>query len=144
MAKLSTQGVELRIGDGASSETFTKLAQVQGFSGLGSTRTEIDATDLDSEAFEFVMGLADSGNITATVHFDPKDSQQDSLFIENQAASPELKNYQVGFDNGSPESTVTFAAYVQGFEVDIQTDSLIQATVTFRVSGAYTKENWAT
>lgn len=144
MAKRSTQGVELRIGDGASSETFTKLAQVENIDGAGSTRTEITTTDLDSTATEFVMGLIDSGNITLPIYFDPLDSQQDALFIENQAANPELKNYQLGFNVGSPEATLDFSAYVQGFEFGVTTDDVQRATVTLRVSGPYTKNNWAT
>lgn len=144
MAKNNTVGVELRVGDGASTESFTAIGQVTDLAFDPGSKTELDSTDLASVAEEIKMGLQRGGSTTFTLHLDPKLAAHKDLFDEFNASDPNTKNYQIGLNNGSPESTITGAFYVQGFSIDLQTDALQTASLTLRRSGAITIANWAT
>lgn len=139
MAKYSTQGVELRYGDGGSSETFTAIAQISDFNiNLGS-KTVLDATDLDSVREEKVMGLARGAQATFTIFYDPADTTHQFLQTEFNDPSPSVVNYQVGLDTGaSPEPTINFSGYVNGFEVGSTVDSLQTVNVTLELTGSIT------
>ena len=142
MAKNNTVGVELRVGDGASPEEFTVIGQVTDLAFDPGSKTELDATDLASVAEEIRMGLQRGGNITYSLHLDPKLAAHKDLFDEFNATDPDPKNYQIGLNNGSPESTITVPCFVQGFSIDLQTDALQTASLTLRRSGAITPANW--
>ena len=145
MAKYSTQGVELRYGDGASSETFTAFAQVSDLNINLGNKTVLDATDLASVREEKVMGLSRGAQATFTIFFDPADTTHSFIKDEFNTASPTLKNYQVGLDTGaSPEPIIGFSGYVNGFELGSSVDSLQTANVTLELSGAITFTGFAT
>ena len=57
-AKIGTKS-SFAIGDGGDPEAFTTIAEVQRFSGPAQTVAEQEATSLDSDAKEYIAGLAD-------------------------------------------------------------------------------------
>jgi len=61
---LESQGMELKIGDGASPEVFAAISEIKTFTGPGGSATVIDVTDLSSAAKEKRMGLADEGQLS--------------------------------------------------------------------------------
>ena len=142
MAKRTTQGVELRLSNGESPEVFTAIAQVGDVNPSLGSKTEIDATDLASVAEEIILGLRRGGSITCTLHFDPKLNAHKDLFDEYIDPTPTARRYQIGFNTGSPEATLTAEFFVQGFDLGLATDDIQSADVTLRLTGGIETANW--
>ena len=75
MGALATQGITVKVGDGAMTEVFTTIAEVTGFSGPTTEAAEIETTTLSSTAKEFIAGLVDNGEVTLEVNAVVKDTQ---------------------------------------------------------------------
>ena len=138
MATYQTQGCTLAVGNGdGPPETFDNVGEVQSISGPDGTAPEIDTTSLSSTARTFNMGLPEEGNVTLEVNLDPDDAQQTEL--RTKRAAQTVNNYQITLTD-SPATTLTFAAYVTGFSVNVAIDDVIKASITLRITGAVT---WA-
>ncbi|MEO1035227.1 MAG: hypothetical protein AAFX44_06660 [Pseudomonadota bacterium] len=146
MAKFAAQGAELRIGaatdNGATlpgSDTFTKIGNVQGFSGPSGTKPEIDVTDLDSAGKEFLAGLPDFGSVTFTGWFNEADAAQDTLWSDFVGNSP-LRNIQIVLPN-TEATTLDVLGYVSELSVDTQTEQGVQLNGSIRLSGGLAKSS---
>jgi len=135
-------GVLLSRGDGASPEVFTKIAELIDLSTPSMTKDQVEATHTDSpDSFrEFIPGLKDGGEFSATVNFLPGNATQNNDsggaindFI-NQTAS---RNWRITFP-GSPTMTWTFKATVIGLQVNTPMDDRMTMEVNFKVAGAPT------
>lgn len=131
---LEAQGMELRIGNGASPEVFTAISEISTFSGPGGAATVIDVTDLSSLAKEKRMGLADEGQLSFTINYIPNDTQHSLL--RTQRANRQETNFKLIFTDDSPSTTWSFAAFVTGFSVTAAVDGVVQANVTLEITGA--------
>lgn len=130
---LESQGMTIKRGDGASPEAFTVIPEVRSITGPDGSATEIDVTDLSSSAKEFRMGLQDNGSITLDMMYIPANTVHAGLRLDRENRT--LRNFQLVFTD-SPPTTWDFAAYVQGFSVTNEVDSVTNASVTLRISGA--------
>jgi len=133
-------GTQLKMGDGAASEVFTKIAEVRSIQGPTSTFDVLDATSHDSlnNTREFVAGLIDPGELTFEVLFDPGAVTHDAttgLIAKHQARTE--TNFQLLFLDST---LVTFAALVTNFEPSEPHDDLQVASVTLKITGTIT---WA-
>ena len=63
-------GVKFFRGNGASAETFTAVPGLTEISGVGQDNSLVDATDFDSQAKEYVLGLPDGVEINLTFNDD--------------------------------------------------------------------------
>jgi hypothetical protein len=133
---LESQGMQLKIGDAASPEVFTAIAETSNIDGPGGSATVIDVSDLDSTAREKRLGLNDEGQISFTINYIPSNTQHAAL--RTARANRTLKNFQLGFTD-SPQTTWSFAAYVNGFTISNSVDGVTQANVTLEVSGSITE-----
>ncbi len=133
---LTSQGVTIGVGDGASPEVFTTIAEVKSIDGPGGQANEIDVTDLSSTAKEFALGLQDEGDITLDINYIPGNTQHAQLRSDRAAGTS--RNYRITFTD-SPATTWTFAAYVKGFSISNAVDNITGASVTLRVSGSITE-----
>lgn len=133
---LSSQGMTLGVGDGASPEVFTSVAEIKSVDGPGGQANEIDVTDLSSTAKEFQLGLQDEGDITLDINYIPANTQHAQLRSDRAAGT--IRNYQITFTD-SPATTWTFAALVKGFSISNGVDGITGASVTLRVSGSITE-----
>lgn len=131
---LEAQGMELRIGNGASPEVFTAISEISTFSGPGGAATIIDVTDLSSLAKEKRMGLADEGQLSFTINYIPNDTQH--ALLRTQRANRQETNFKLIFTDDSPSTTWSFAAFVTGFSVTAAVDGVVQANVTLEITGA--------
>ena len=66
-AAKSAQGVQLKSGDGAGPEVFTKIGELKDISGPDEASDQLDATSLDSTSKEFIGGLRDGGEVKCAV-----------------------------------------------------------------------------
>ena len=135
MTAISSQGVQLKRGNGAQPEVFTSIGQIVTFSGPGGTATVIDATHLGSTAKEKVMGLADEGQLTFDIQYDPANVQHKAL-IDDRADKVARSFMLVLADADASE--IEFTAYVTGFSIEGGVDALVMASVTLEITGAIT------
>lgn len=132
---LKTQGTTLKVSDGASPEVYTAIGEISNISGPDGTAPEIDVTDMDSTAKEYLLGLPDEGNVTFNVFFVPQDTQHAQLWSDKTSGT--ARNYRITMTD-SPQSTLTFSARVSGLSLDFGTDAATTGSVTLRISGSVT------
>jgi len=149
MAELKTQGVELFLLDSTDSgNQVRKVAKVTSISGIGGSAGEIDITNFDSTAKEFLVGLKDSGSVTVNFNYDPQDASHSTLLgleggdnkrfvIAGSEAGTDV-TYTSTFVIPTDRTTIDFTAGVQSMPFDLATDDVYRGTITLRVSGAYT------
>ena len=122
-------GSSLKLGNGASPEVFTTIGEVLRCGPIGSTTPEVDVTNLDSTAKEYIGGLPDG----ASVEFEGnwiKSAQQTSL----RAAPGTTHNFTMEWSD-SPASSASFAMVILGFNMG---DTTPEGQLTFSVSGRIT------
>jgi predicted secreted protein len=135
-------GVHLARGDGASPEVYTNLAELIDLTTPSMTKDQVEATHTDSpDGFrEFIPGLKDGGEFSATCNYAPGNATQGNAsggalndFI-NETSS---RNWRITFP-GSPATTWTFKATIIGYEIATPMDDRITITISFKVAGAPT------
>lgn len=129
MAGLDAYGTQLkRSADGGT--TFTAIANVTSFSGPAAERETYDVTAHDgADNFRnFVGGLANGGEVSVEVNYDPND--HDTLYGDLSAASP--LDYKMSSPAGEEWA---FKAIMTGFEREFPVDDKMTATITWQVSG---------
>lgn len=149
MPTLKTQGTEIFILDDTNSgNEVRKLARVTGGTGVGGEAGEIDITDLDSVAREFVTGLKDNGTVSLDLNWDPTDDSHQELEalvggdnVEFMICGSEAETdptYSSTFTAPSSRTTLHFTGGVRSFTKDFSTDEVWRGSVSIRVSGDIT------
>ena len=129
---------------GTPAGEFIRVGGVSAINDIRSgTAAEIDVSDLQSTAKEFVTGLADNGSMTLTGFYDPNDEGQRTL--ETLRETGAINSYRIGVRNaisvGSPTgfTTFSFSGFVQTFPISLGVDAAVTFTVTVRITGPITK-----
>jgi len=149
MATLKTQGTELYILDSTNSGAeVEKIGNVTGFSGVGGTAGEINTTNFDSTAQEFVAGLKDNGTVSVNIDWDPADASHVSLdalvggsnvrFLVACSEAATDPTYSSDYTLPTDRTTLDFNGSVLSFQKDAGTDDVWRGTLQIRVSGAIT------
>lgn len=134
-------GVILAYEDGAS---YRRVGYVKDVNGPGMKRDVVDVTNHDSpNGFkEFLAGLADPGEVTFTINFDPTNaSHNQTTGLMALLSEVTTRNWQLimPIDASSGKKWgYTFAALVTGFEPKGPVEEAITADVTLKVAGAVT------
>ncbi len=123
---------KIEITDGSTKVQIKGLTQFAGLS--GGSASVIDVTDLDSDAKEKMIGLADEGQVTLTLNYLPADPGQ--VALEEARLSGELSEFVITMRNGT---VFSFSAAVLSFEKSGGVDAVITGSVTLEVSGLVTK-----
>jgi hypothetical protein len=129
-----------------------KVACATGISGLGGAGDQIDTTCLDSQEMEYARGMKNPGQVTVPVNFIPQSAAHQALIDLDDSAGivswmivlSDQANTPTTLDsNGrlvSPgATTVEFLAYVADFNIEMQTNEIVRATLTLQRSGP---RNW--
>ena len=99
--------------------------------GFDGTATEIDVTNLQSTAKEFLIGLQDFGNVTLSIWLVSDTGQTKLRSLKTAAAAAA---YTISLSDGS---VAAFAALCKQFSFDAGgPDSAVKGNVTLRVTGA--------
>jgi hypothetical protein len=130
---LESQGMEIKIGDGNSPETFTAIPEIKTFTGPGGSAAVIDVTDLSSAAKEKRMGLADEGQLSFTINYIPTNTEHEAL--RDARATRVETNFQMVFTDDSPSTVWDFSGFVTGFAVSGAVDGVVEANVTIEITG---------
>lgn len=128
-------GVSINRGDGASSEVFTAIAEINTINFTGMTQDTIDVTTMDSSGGydEFITGFKNSGECTFNMNFTTVNFAQMKTDFEAVVS----KNYRVIFaDTGLTQ--FNFAALCTGLGMPIPLRDKISVDVTLKITGAIT------
>jgi predicted secreted protein len=130
---IKAQGTELQLGSG-SPVSYTKIPEINSFSGPGGSVSVIDVTDLSSAAKEKLAGLNDNGQLSFELNFIPSDAQHIALRAAKEAGT--TQNFKLVFVD---DTEWTFTAVVTGFSVSGAIDGVVKASVTLEISGEITE-----
>src|ERR1051325_2584261 len=129
----SAQGTLVKRGNGATVEVFTAIPDVKTIGGPTGSSDLLEATNLDSTAKEYVLGLADSGEIRLGLNWDPTSTQHQGLFTDWQNRT--RRNFKIIFsDTGAAD--FSFAAFVQNYEISGGANAIVEASITLKITGA--------
>ena len=132
---LSAFGTLLKIGDGASSETFTTIAEVTDIGGpeLALEISEVTSHSSTNGWKEKIGALLDGGQVSFSINYIPTNSTHNNTngLIADMVART-LRNFTLTF----PQATVwSFSALVVGFSPTEPIDNGLTADVTLEISG---------
>jgi hypothetical protein len=146
---IETKGTKLYFAVSASE--ILKVACATGIQGLGGAGNQIDKTCLDSVEMEYFRGMKDPAEITVPVNFIPRSAAHQALQDLDESGDTISWMIVLSDQTGAPTSldsdghlvspgstTVEFLAYVSDFQIDIQTNEIVRATLTLQRSGAKT------
>ena len=122
-------------GGTATPVQWTKVGNVRSYNGFDGAASEIDRTNFDSTAKEFILGLVDPGHFGVEVDQDNSDAGQIALMTAQVTGL--IKNFKLLLPNGN---SATFAGYVKKFSSQGAVDQAIRRSADLRISGAVT---WA-
>lgn len=129
-------GATLGLGSGASPQVYTTIAEVLRCGPIGSTNPEVDVTNLDSTAKEYIAGLADGNTVDFDVNWIAGNTEQASLRTSQAAGS--TVNLRMVWQT-SPNTIAQFDLVLLGFEMGETTaEGQITASVSGRISGSIT------
>ncbi len=134
---ISAFGTLLKMGDGATPESFTTIAEITEIGGPALSLERLDATHMQSTGGwkEKIGGLLDGGEVTFSIQYVPTHATHNaSTGLISRMVAKSVDNYQLVFPDAS-STTWTFAALVAGFEPDAPHDGKLTADVTLDISG---------
>ena len=131
---ISAFGTSLKIGDGASTEVFTALAEVTGITGPGMSMDTVDIISHTAAGGwkEYAGGLLDGGEIKLELNFLPANTSQHLLTTAMAARTK--KNFKIEFPD-TAHTTWTFSAFVTNFEPSAPVDGKLSASATLKITG---------
>lgn len=124
--------------------------QVSNASGLGGSKSDIDITNFDSDAKEFLVGLEDPGTLSLDLVFDPTNlSHQDLIKLKDGGTRNPMilclsdgttaPTYSAGAITApTGRTSASFLASVQQVQFDVAKDGAVMAKVNLRLSGSIT------
>ena len=131
---LKSQGTTFGVGDAASPEVFTTIADVVTIEGPSLSAEAIPVTDLSSARAQYIDGLPDEGEVTLELNFIPGNTQHAALRTDLNAGTS--KNYRITFTD-SPATTWTFPALVTAApSPSSAVNDKLTGSVTLRLTGA--------
>lgn len=127
-------GATLKLSDGASPEVYTTIAEVLRCGPIGSTNPEVDVTNLDSTAKEYIAGLADGNTVDFDVNWVAGNTQQTAL--RTAAAAGTTKSLEMTWQT-SPTTVATFSLVILQFEMGETTpEQQVMASMSGRITGS--------
>lgn len=130
-------GVSLAVSDAAPAVTpINVIGSIMSFTPPNVTRDIIDVTTSSSPnmAREFIAGLIDYGEAGAEMLWDINSASDALLRAISLERTP--RTWRATFTQYSPSRTVTFLAFLTGYEKGIPLDDKMSATITLKVTGA--------
>lgn len=130
-------GITLAVSNAAPAVDPTNvIGDVMNFTPPSPTRDIVDVTSSSSANMtrEFIAGLVDPGEATFELVWDLGDAKDVTLRAISIERTP--RTYRATFNQYSPVRTVTFVAFMTGYERATPLDDKMTATVTLKVTGA--------
>lgn len=136
---LAAYGVLLKVGNGATSETFTTVAEVRDIEGPELQLEAKEVTSHDSGGWrEYIGTLLSGGEVSFDLNFIPSNATQSySAGLIKDMVDRTKRNFQIIFPTTSP-TTWAFTALVTGFKPSSAVEDELTAEVTLQITGAPT------
>lgn len=128
---VSAQKSKLEIGTVADPAVFTKIGGLKTFTGFDGAASDIDTTDLDSDAKESMPGLQDFGAFNFDVNRNLTDPGQ--LACEAARAAQETVPWRLTLPDGR---IATWNGYVKTTPLQGGVDAVLAGSFTTKISGA--------
>lgn len=135
MTELARTGIggTLEVGNGASPEVFTAIAEIVSVDGPSLSIEEKDATTLDSGGVkQSIPGLVDYGQLDIELLF-TKHSTHTAL--RNDATARAERNYRITFPT-SPTTIGAFSGYVNKWGQNMNPNDPMRANVGLKINSA--------
>lgn len=135
-------GTLFKVGNGASTEVFTTVANVVSITLSGRSVEEVDFTHLASDAGfrEFRAGFKDPGELSMTLHYNPSNATHNGATgLESRLLSGALFNWQIDMSGAGFAYILSGTGYVSGGDFTFSGEDPITYDVTVRVSGDITE-----
>ena len=138
------QGSLLAVEDAIGSAIFVNIAEALTIGGPSQERAEVDVTNMDSPGafLEFIAGLADPGEVTFGINYNPQQnpSHDDSgTGVVALFGNREVREWRLRL-NMSPDNTVDvkFTAFVRSIPLTVEPATQTRMDITLRVTGVVT------
>jgi hypothetical protein len=122
-------------GGTATPVAWTQIKNIKTFSGMDGSATDIDTTNLQSTAKEFLQGLQDEGAFAMELDLDTADAGQIALLAARTAGT--AKSIKLTLPNAA---TATFTGYVKKASASGGVDAPLKRSVDIKITGPVT---WA-
>jgi hypothetical protein len=125
-------GTTLGVGSGASPQVYTTIAEVLSITGPNLTAEDVDVTNLDSTAKEYISGVPDGGSVDFECNWTSSTQQQQ---VRDDVEAGTTRYYEVAFST-SPNTVATFQARATSFAMSTDPNSQLRASVTLKITGS--------
>jgi hypothetical protein len=122
-------------GTGTVTPTQSRAINVTGWQGFDGQSAEIDVSDLDSAAKEYIGGLQDFGAVTFNVQVSDTDDGQNALRA-SKAAGGVVTPFKLTFRNAKYRS---WSGYCRQFSENGSVDNVITGVAAIRIAGVVTR-----
>lgn len=136
MAGESSQGSGLFYEDPENEGEWIKVAGVVSIDGPSGSAGELDTSDLDSTAREYVPALPDEGSVSLEMNLIHGNATQN--FMMDAKIARTTHNWRIR-QKVDPESGVAFAGYVSEFSFSAGTDAVKKISASLRVTEAVSR-----
>ncbi|MCZ2155741.1 MAG: hypothetical protein LC114_17890 [Bryobacterales bacterium] len=129
-------GSILQLGDGATPEVFTAIAEITELTPPQMSRDDIDVTShQSSDGYrEFISGLRDSGEVSFKANWLPTNSTHDGTTGLLETFNDDVNhNWKIILPNTL--ITIAFSGFLTAFEPDLPLEEQAQLSGTIKVSG---------
>ena len=133
-------GTLLKIGDGAGVESYTTIAEVTdvGWGGMKVNTADITNHGSTSAFKEIVATTVDPGQVKFSINFVPNAvTHAYTTGVMRDIIARNKRNFQLVFPCVAP-NTITFAAYVTGFDHKGPVDGKLAADFSIDITGFIT------
>lgn len=129
-------GSTLQLGDGATPEVFTSIAEITSLTPPQMSRDDIDVTShSSSDGYrEFIGGLRDGGEVSLEANWLPTNSTHDaSTGLLETFNDNVTHNWKIVLP--STLATISFSGFITAFEPELPLEEQGKLSVTIKVSG---------
>jgi hypothetical protein len=120
----------------ATPTTFTAVNNIKTYSGFDGMASELDKTNLQSVAKEFMLGLVDFGQFSFEFDTDLNDAGQAALRSHQQSSA--IANFQLVLPGAGSNLTYSWQGYVKKFSQTGGVDQIVKGSCDIRISGPVT------
>lgn len=130
---VSTNGCTIKIGNGASTETFAAIPELRNFNGPTMDSEDIDVSHLASGSYrDYIQGFKASGEISGECNW-TQAGYATLLALFNAGT---VRNMQAVMSDGT---TYEFQGYVKSIPVTVNTGEQVKFNLTIKITGTVTE-----
>lgn len=136
---ISSFGVQLQLGDGATPETFTTVAEVGDVDGGEMTTDNEEVTNHDSPNGhkEYIPTLTDTGAISFPINLKHDDATH--IELKTLARSKEIRNWKI-IDPDAGDTAFYGPAFVSSYSQPRPVAGVLRAEIELQPTGEWTQE----